>query len=316
MLEILKLLKDKNEAVSGLAATVLMIAFMLASASKFTANELFTAYSELASIALFFLGTLVVLFRMAAPLFESRPAKGIFDGATAGIVAGVIGGAIGYGSHQIDYHVCLDPEPFDSDHLLRIFYCVAFSVPIGAVLGGFLDIFHRPSEFKLHKKVGTYSLLCVGLIIGTTCSLFWLLPESKFGISVADLLTLATVFVVVHSAILTISDKTDPRSFFVQILFQISFILLVLLILNQIRIVDQFTILEIEKSQHTDCFSSLLDFQIESRLFEDKGSALNALTHRFTMLSITIIFSLQILIVLTHFLGLITSKYILGHRPD
>ena len=123
-------------------------------------------FLTLFSAVLFVSGIIWSLVRLFHRLFVYRPARGLIEGLSCGIIAGFVGGQLGYGWHPMSKLPIFQPDPSDAHYLLpsgyadpnylRVLLALVFTVPVAGLLGLGCDLIHTDlnlSPFSNHGPV-------------------------------------------------------------------------------------------------------------------------------------------------------------------
>lgn len=149
----------------------------------------------LVSYACFLIGVAIIVFRIFAPYFLSRPARGVLDALAASTISAVVGGYFGFAYHTgPDYK---DPA------FVRLLWCAIFTIPTGALIGLGFDLFQ--SDHKINWRLylgGLLTAFFIGIAIIIITMQFFMPEMNGNGITLSDLYLLFSIFLF-SSAIIT-----------------------------------------------------------------------------------------------------------------
>lgn len=213
MNEILTALNALRKRLGIESIVLITLSFAILSFGGQLDSDLKKEYSELITIvagAFFCLGLLIGLLRFVSRLFNDRPARGILDGLAAGLIAGILGGALGYGSHS-------GPD-YDEPGYIRIGLCIMFALPIGGVVGFFIDLLHPDREIP-YKRYLSAIILGVSILLSFVgIGLFLFVPTiQNDGIMLGEIQLLFEVFLVVLAIIVVIDRNWSIKKYLLRL---------------------------------------------------------------------------------------------------
>lgn len=201
--------RDKVGWVASLFIALALL--LLGSAHLVSESTLKPAISGFGAILLI-IGILLGLLNAFSAYFQTRPARGLVDGALAGLIAGTVGGLLGYGSH-------VGPSYVDAG-FVRVGICIAFSVPLGSVAGLVCDLVHPDRDIDWRRYFAAITLAVAVLLVASVGATVMLVPVMKgAGISIFDLQLVFEVFLLTSAALASFSFAWSLKRFLSQGIF-------------------------------------------------------------------------------------------------